>query len=281
VPAAGDKLAAGLDSREGPNLSQVGQRYQPSWLYHWLKNPQAVSPAAVMPCVFSDDDQGRTELYAVTRYLESLGGPSQEMKPSKQLPESIKRGRQLFSTTGCVVCHPHAKEQAVAPEAPLLYHLASATGPSRTYPLPDQSAKTTPAHLAAYLLNPHKTDPSGRMPQVVTDAKDAQDLANFLCLRKEAAKALVLPAAPEADKLRQVFFQVEQDAGARATFAKLNESGQWMHLGQRLLAERNCLACHSMQAGKAPAPPKVAQANFDAVKIPASHKRGCLADNAK
>jgi mono/diheme cytochrome c family protein len=281
VPAGGDKMSMTLDSREGPNLAQVGQRYHAKWIYNWLKNPQAMSPAAAMPRLFSDDDQGRTEIYAVTRYLESLGAPVKEAKQPKNVAESIKRGKQLFSLTGCVVCHPLTNVPAVAPEAPLLHHLASLTGPAREFPLPDQSGKTTPTVLAAYLLNPHKTDPSGRMPQVVNSAKDAEDLANYLCLSRKISEAPTMPEAPDAGKVREAFFQIEKDEAARAAFAKLGEDARLKNLGQRLLGEHNCLACHSLQIGKPPAPAKVSKFDFEAIKQSATRKNGCLAENAQ
>src|SRR5208282_553520 len=109
---------------EGPNLAQVGQRYRPAWIYQWLKDPHAVSPAAAMPRIFSDDEQGLTEILAVTRYLESLGGSFKQV-PAKgtKTDDSIKRGRQLFVSAGCSVCHPQTKAAAAEPDGPLLHHL--------------------------------------------------------------------------------------------------------------------------------------------------------------
>jgi cbb3-type cytochrome oxidase cytochrome c subunit len=282
VPGSDDKLGHGLQSREGPNLARVGQRYRAAWIYHWLKDPQAVSPTAVMPRLFSDDEQGHAEILAVTTYLQTLGGPFKETEPpaKSKIADSIKRGRQLFSSTGCVVCHPQAAREVVAPEAPLLHHLVSATGPSRVYPLPDQGQKTTPAHLAAYLLNPHKTDPSGRMPQVVTASKEAQDLANYLCYGTKDAAPQELPKTPAVTVVVDTFRKIESNQEAIASFVKMPVEAQLQALGQRLLAARNCLACHSVEAGKAPAPSTVASASFEALKNPASHKRGCLAEVA-
>jgi hypothetical protein len=39
-PADGDKLARGLRPRQGPDLSQVGQRVYPGWIYRWLEAPR-------------------------------------------------------------------------------------------------------------------------------------------------------------------------------------------------------------------------------------------------
>jgi mono/diheme cytochrome c family protein len=279
VPAAGDKIGKGLQSREGPNLAQVGQRYRPAWIYQWLKDPHAVSPAAAMPRIFNDDEQGQTEIQAVTRYLESLGGSFKQgpAKGTTKTDDSIKRGRQLFVSAGCAVCHPQTKA-AAEPDGPLLHHLVSATGPSRQFPLPDQSIKTTPSHLAAYLLNPLKTDPSGRMPQVATDSKDALDLANYLCSGKQTT-ALELPKAPAPAKVTAAFMATEPNEAARAAFSKGSDDSKLLVLGQRLFTVRHCAACHSNVAGKPPQPATTAKADFEAIQNSAKHRSGCLAEN--
>src|SRR5204863_6186930 len=75
LPAADNKLAAGLQPRQGPDLSKVGQRVHQEWLYRWLESPRKLRPGSVMPEVFSADDAVALERYAVSSYLVSLGGP--------------------------------------------------------------------------------------------------------------------------------------------------------------------------------------------------------------
>src|SRR5262249_3802545 len=74
-PADGDRMGKGRTGRQGPELSQVGRRVQAGWIERWLESPQKVRAGAAMPETFSDDEAGRVERYAVTRYLASLGGP--------------------------------------------------------------------------------------------------------------------------------------------------------------------------------------------------------------
>src|SRR5262249_21654171 len=74
-PNAEDRLARGLQSRQGPDLSRVGGRVHAGWLYRWLESPRQVRSDATMPELFADDESGRVERHAVAAYLASLGGP--------------------------------------------------------------------------------------------------------------------------------------------------------------------------------------------------------------
>src|SRR5262249_14126783 len=45
-PADGDKLTRGLGWRQGPDLSQVGARAYPGWVFQWLADPHRLRPSA-------------------------------------------------------------------------------------------------------------------------------------------------------------------------------------------------------------------------------------------
>jgi len=116
-PAAGDRMAKGLAERAGPNLTEVGKRAYPGWIDSWLADPAKHRPDTAMPKMFSDDDRGRAERYAVTKYLVSLAGS--ELAPyrppfaaSNEYKQSFERGRVLYHVTGCAACHEPAKGPA-------------------------------------------------------------------------------------------------------------------------------------------------------------------------
>jgi cytochrome c1 len=52
----------------GPALSNVGNWMTPGWLEAWLKNPQALDPAAIEP----RRDFSSQEIQALTAYLLTL-----------------------------------------------------------------------------------------------------------------------------------------------------------------------------------------------------------------
>ena len=54
----------------GPTLTQVGLRLNPAWIYHWLKDPQAMRPGTIEPNRNVNDEDAR----ALTAFLMTLKG---------------------------------------------------------------------------------------------------------------------------------------------------------------------------------------------------------------
>src|SRR5205814_1692450 len=157
------------------------------------------------------------ERYVVARYLASLGGPVQSnAKPSKDLPASQARGQRLFNSIGCAACH----QQLNATTAPSSFILHRSS-----FSLSGLGSKTTPEKLAAYLQDPLAIDPSGRMPNMLLDGKDAQDLARYLCASKDEGLDAELPAAPAKEQVVAAFRRVEARAEERAAFERLPTEG--------------------------------------------------------
>ena len=99
-----NSIAEGLVSRPGPLLTNAGERLKAAWIYHWLGDPQALRPQAVMPRLFADDRTGEIERVAVATYLASQGGPLKETTDSIDA-KAAGEGKQLFDRIGCIVCH--------------------------------------------------------------------------------------------------------------------------------------------------------------------------------
>jgi cbb3-type cytochrome oxidase cytochrome c subunit len=253
-PAETETVALGLQSREGPDLSRVGERYSLAWIYQWLKNPQHLSPTAVMPRLFGDDETSQAELHAAALYLESLGGPFKDeaKEPAKEI---VQRGKQLFSSVGCIVCHPGNQDAPLAADSAKLYGAMDPTNPFRDFKLADQRHKTSPEKLAAFLQEPHKIDPKGRMPETRLDAREAQAIAAYLCFGSPSAPLPPLPKLP---------------AGAEI-----------LNLGKRAIGARGCGSCHTLNDGVGSLGPVFAKADLSAIKDKTVHDRGCLAADAK
>ena len=249
-PDDADRIAKGLNSRPGPDLSSVGARVYAGWIYRWLEAPERIRPGAVMPRLFADDETGRAERYAVARYLASLGGPlPQHREDGKK--GNAERGKKLFASIGCLACH--AK------------------------PLQDLAGKTAVGPLAAYLKDPLAIDPSGRMPSLLLKPQEAEDLACFLCQPDGARAATGLPAPPGKAPLVAVFRRVEDRADELAAWQKLPVEAQIIDLGQRVVIARGCNNCHTIAPDGKPFASVLARTSFDDLKKPANQERGCLA----
>src|SRR5262249_27783262 len=157
---------------------------------------------------------------------------------------SVKRGERLFTSVGCVACHhQETSGEAKNTESGSFYNLASPNGASPTYPLTDLGNKTTPEKLAAFLVNPHAIDPSGRMPNMLLNEKEALDLARFLCGDPAKVKDTELPAVPGKDQMLTAFKRVDPRPEELTAFQKLPADKQWLDLGKRLVIDKGCNNC--------------------------------------
>ena len=170
-----------LRSRRGPDLSQVGSRLEPAWMYAWLQNPHAYRQAAVMP-VCLETEQERADVTAFLGTLKSAGSTpaAQAVDPKQQ-----ELGRELFEQVGCVKCHDKNNNLA-------------AIG----------SKYQTLASLAEFIANPHATDPHGRMPQVFLRADErhlARAVAGYLHATQRRADPYPEPPAGDAARGAKLF----------------------------------------------------------------------------
>ena len=65
----GRRRSSGANKDIAPNLSQIAEKTDARWIYHWIKNPRGYSDVARMPSLRLSDDEAR----AVTSYLLTLG----------------------------------------------------------------------------------------------------------------------------------------------------------------------------------------------------------------
>jgi mono/diheme cytochrome c family protein len=282
-PDDGDRVAKGLQKRQGPDLSQVGQRIHPGWIYRWLEAPEKVRPGAAMPRLFTDDDAGRVERYAVARYLTSLGGPvpaPNKKEPRDQVSPRV-RGVALFSSIGCIACHQDAKtKDAKGSAEPSFYGLGPVSGVRASYPLTNLGSKTTVERLTAYLSNPLAVDPSGRMPDMRLQGKDAEDLARYLCSSEDADIHRDLPAAPAEEEVLAAFRRVETRGDELKAFQAQPADARLRDLGKRLVIDKGCNNCHTIAPGGKPFASVLASSTFDDLKKPERHDAGCLGADA-
>lgn len=253
-----DRLALALVNRQGPDLSRVGERVRPEWFAGWLGDPKHLQADAVMPALFAPGPEGEAEIFAVAAYLTSLGGPlkaSAERSNANDLKTSRARGERLFNTVGCVACHDATTE---------LYPLAKRV-----------QGKTTVRQLARFLQNPLETHPAGHMPNMLLNGQEATDLARFLI---PESIALPAQARPERRLADQTFARVDARADERTSFQKLTDDRAWTTLGERLVLERRCNACHKIEPQGKPFARLRANADFAAIRKTTPLTRGCLAD---
>ncbi len=151
--------SASLRGRQGPDLTSIGSRVSPRWLYHWLGDPQAFRPGSVMP-----RQLGEQQRRDVTSYLLSLGGGGDFEHKRMSNERGPYFGRETYSTIGCAACH----------EQPGLS-------------LDGMGSKMSLESLKAYLKDPLRFDPGGRMPSMMLSDEEAYNLAALLTRSRNEA----------------------------------------------------------------------------------------------
>jgi mono/diheme cytochrome c family protein len=216
----------GGNMKAAPDLREAGSRLTFEALQKFIANPATAHHGSTMPQMMAGEtEEKRREVStAISHYLLSISRPA--LKPEPLVDESHD-GFQFFHTIGCVACHP-PRDQAgkeIAPEGYMsLSHVAE---------------KYQPQALAAFLFEPLKVRPSGRMPDMNLSKYEAEALASYLT----AAKTHQPPPATDA-------------ALAAA--------------GKKHFTTYHCTSCHQVEAdAKPPLPvgPAIAKLNPD---------QGCL-----
>src|SRR5262249_52081486 len=153
---------------------------------------------------------------------------------AKAVQDSIARGQRLFTSIGCIACHTSpevSKGQASeGRQPPVASENRGLTSPARQWNITGMGSKTTPEKLAAYLQNPLAVDPSGRMPHLLLQPKEADDLARYLCQFTAKDIAAGLPPAPAKADVLAAFQRVEPRAEEQAAFQKLPADAQLLDL---------------------------------------------------
>jgi len=98
-----------------------------------------------------------------------------ERRPAAEPAEEVgQRGRQIFLSSACVLCHSIRGIGAFGHKAPDLTHLAS----RRT--IASATLLNTTAHLAGWIVDSSRTKPGNHMPPNLMPADDLQALVSYL-----------------------------------------------------------------------------------------------------
>lgn len=231
----------GLPALRGPALATVSQRAQGEWLRKFIADPQSVHPGAVMPQVLTKADE-RT-LVAIEHYLASLRPRTATKTVARIMHVNASRGSGLYHSLGCVACH--APDKAFVPDggAPKDSEFTHAS-----VPFPDLRAKYSLESLSAFLQDPLKVRPDGRMPRIAMEKQDAIDIAGHL-LAFEGSDGRVGPQVVPVTVDRELAI-----AGRKAVIAA------------------RCAACHELPKDAAAAP--VALGRNEGGCLDSAHAKG-------
>ncbi len=233
--------------KPGPNLARLAAKTTPEWTARWLVNPRAFRSNTKMPRFFYLDnfatEHGRkltdTMVAGVTAYLIAKSGPAAYPAPAKG---DAARGKALFENVGCEGCHisePGAERKVMdgwRQHGPNLIGLAE---------------KTTPGWLAAWLKDPKAYNPETRMPNLRLSDDEIADLVAYLMSRPSQPefKASRAPQADPKERDDLVFDYLTQTRtleDAKADLAKMSAKDKDLFVGEKIIGNYGCYACHNI-----------------------------------
>jgi len=163
--------------RRAPRLHDVGLRLRPQWVRRFLMDPQSAKPGTTMPAPLPGDDE-KAKARVVDDLVHYLAGRRRRGRQTRKgVVGDPQRGRVLYHEVGCVACHDPAATYEPDPQG------ADVERPKVSLPsvsLGGPWSKYLDGELARFLRDPLDARPSGRMPRMELDTREAADIAGYL-----------------------------------------------------------------------------------------------------
>lgn len=155
----------GDEGRVPPDLSQVGHRLQPDWLFSVLREGRKARPY-VLARMLKLKDETAQQYAALFTTLDAVKGDEQEPAFSEA---AVTEGARLAGTGAfnCATCHSFGGRRAIGPQG---------------MDMAQQFARLRPGWFREWLLAPTKGRPLTRMP-TLWQKGDAADLLQVDALR--------------------------------------------------------------------------------------------------
>lgn len=156
-----NELKTAVSTKQAPVLDEIGNRARVDWLRDFIAKPHVTKPGTTMPDVIATlpDGDRAASVEMLVHFLASTGTVS-DTHPDKA---SGRKGLATFHRAGCVACH-QAQDGKMADL-------------STSVALPDLGKKYSVPSLAAFLKDPLKSRPSGRMPALGLKDEEYRDIA--------------------------------------------------------------------------------------------------------
>ncbi len=167
----------------GPTLLKASEKFRPEWMVPWILEPRKYLPKTGMPYFALT----RAQATAISAYLVDASkklppsGPY-KFNPGPNRRESVKRGKRLFETRGCLACHN-----------------IDGKGGTHGPDLSRVAMKVKPDWVVNWLKNPRHYDPGTVMPSLKLPDAEAQAIAAYLLSRGKPARPDVRLAARMKD----------------------------------------------------------------------------------
>jgi cytochrome c1 len=213
--AAGNLVGGDL----GPELTRIGNKAKPEWLFAWLQNPRVYDPSTLMPHYRFTPQQAAT----LVDYLEKKSDAdfSANIHLDPPTSEQIAHGKKLIVELGCAACHEINGVRKPENFAPDLSTIGSKPADQLVF-LPGME-HSLPNYIAAKIQQPRVFGPGFKMPQFTLTTSQNDALTTALLALTERSHAI--PTNLRVAAVRETAYQPAGHAG-------------------KLMTELACLSCH-------------------------------------
>jgi len=273
------------ENQHGPDLSAIGSKVTPEWLYTWIRDPKSYFKTTVMPDLRLTDD----EAWDVTAWLMSLRDPEWEARPApvgdQLILESIAVenlasvagdewareqvaamraeggdarvevfvGEKLFNRYGCAGCHlvpGHYEDVGIGTE--LTYESLKELskfdfGHEAAHGNPEAIGHSREAFYRHKLTDPRVYD---RMPVIVRGDDGQAVISHYDQKVKLPGEKLKMPDfgldPAEVELVTQFLLGLRQDGLRDGIRHHLDGDAALVEQGSRLITKYNCIGCHKL-----------------------------------
>lgn len=217
----------------GPDLTNIGAKVSPEWIYKWLKEPRTITDSSGNTVVsgyqthsrmpqFQLDDK---ELRSLCAFLSSLHtAPAEPYKFDPQIlatlessPDVVEQGEARFREMFCTTCHSVAVVRAGETKL-----IGGEIGPELT----KVGSKVNANWLVAWLRSPQAYLPQSQMPRYEWSDRDLYVVTRYI--RTKLVDPDVLSDVPKISV----------------------PSPEEIRFGRRVFLKKGCASCHAVEGMK-------------------------------
>jgi cytochrome c2 len=195
----------------GPDLTGVGSKVRPSWLYKWLKRPKDYLARTLMPDPLLSDEEARIlTTFLVSHKDEKIESTAEGQQAETANESEIARGKTIYRQARCTSCHAQEGRGGII-------------GPELTR----VSSKVNGRWLLAWLKNPKQYLPRTRMPQFSFPEKDIEAVSAYI-----ESEFVDYESDPQEDvKIEELLPEPNEPT---------------MRQGEQLFKKHGCAGCHTI-----------------------------------
>lgn len=244
-----------FERRFGPDLSRIGDKARPEWVYQWVRNPRAYNPDTRMP----DLRLSEQEALDITAYLTTLKGPGAGDPPppapqpaardaalmaflsQRQTPDDAQKaidalgdsdrdvllGEKTIARYGCFGCHLIPGFEKASPIGTDLSEEGSKHPDLLFFGFQHQLDHTAPAWFYQKLKSPRSFDEGKVAPFF-----DRLRMPHFDFTDADAASVTMVLQALTKERV------------PLESVRRLSAREETVEVGRRLVRDYNCQGCH-------------------------------------